>query len=163
LPAPDAAEAFGSITTLLRHSLAEQLLLRLANKSRPKTPAATKASVAKPCKVGSRRRPLPFLGAFRQEIQNIRCLFARWLSLALCPSGERLLRNPNGLGYFGRLLDDDVSIVSKRGELFFGRLHNSTIPEIATTCETGSGTGTLASQLLHCSRVSARSIAMLSS
>jgi hypothetical protein len=35
------------------------------------------------------------------------------------------------------LLDDDVPIVSKRSELFFGRLHNSMIPEIRTTCEIG--------------------------
>jgi hypothetical protein len=82
-------------------------------------------------------RTLPFLGTLVQEIQNIGCLFACWLSLALSPPRERLLRNSYRLGYFGSLLDDDVPIVSKRGELFFGRLHNLTIPEIGTTRETG--------------------------
>jgi hypothetical protein len=82
-------------------------------------------------------RTLPFLGTFVQEIQNIGCLFARWLSLALSPSRKRLLRHSYRLGYFGSLLDDDVPIVSQRGELFFGRLHNLTIPENGTTRETG--------------------------
>jgi hypothetical protein len=82
-------------------------------------------------------RTLPFLGTIGQKIQNIGCLFARWLSLALSPSGKRLLRNSYRLGYFGRLLDDDIPIVSKRGKLFFGRLHNLTIPENGTTRETG--------------------------
>jgi hypothetical protein len=82
-------------------------------------------------------RTLPFLGTLVQEIQNIGCLFARRVSLALRPSRERLLRNSYRLGYFRSLLDDDVPIVSKRGKLFFGRLHNLTIPEIRTTRETG--------------------------
>jgi hypothetical protein len=82
-------------------------------------------------------RALPFLGTLGQEIQNIGCLFARWLALALSPSCERLLRNSYRLGYFGSLLDDDVPIVSKRSELFFGGLHNLKIPEIETTRETG--------------------------
>jgi hypothetical protein len=30
-------------------------------------------------------------------------------------------------------LDDDVPIVSESGELFFGRFHASTIPEIGAT------------------------------
>ena len=102
----------------------------MATTSRPKTGCDGDASYFAD-------RTLPFLGTLVQEIQNIGCLFACWLSLALSPPRKRLLRNSYRLGYFGSLLDDDVPIVSKRGELFFGRLHNLTIPEIGTTRETG--------------------------
>ena len=42
-------------------------------------------------------------------------------------------RNSYGLGDFRGVLDDDVPIVSESGELFFGRFHASTIPEIGAT------------------------------
>jgi hypothetical protein len=64
-------------------------------------------------------------------------LFAGRLPGALGPPSERLLRNPYPFGYFRGLLDDDVPIVSKRSELFFGRFHKSKIPEIGSMGETG--------------------------
>ena len=50
--------------------------------------------------------------------------------MAFGPPCKRLLRNSYGFGYFGGLLDDYVPIVAKRGELFFGRFHAPTIPEM---------------------------------
>ena len=47
------------------------------------------------------------------------------------------MRNPYRLGYLRGLLDDDVPIVSKGSELFFGRFHESKIPEIGIMGETG--------------------------
>ena len=66
-----------------------------------------------------------------QELQNLICLIARGFSLALRPSRERLGRHSYLLGYFGNVLNDDVSVVSKSSELFFGGFHELTIPEIA--------------------------------
>jgi hypothetical protein len=77
------------------------------------------------------------LRALVQEIQDFGCLFARRLPGALRPSRKRLLRNPYRLGYFRSLLDDDVPIVSKCSELFFGRFHKLKIQKIATVGKTG--------------------------
>src|SRR5580692_3272666 len=74
------------------------------------------------------RRPSPDL--LSQETQDLLCLFAGRLSFAFHPSLERLPRNPYALGNFGKMLIDDVPVVSQRCELFFGRLHEPTIPEI---------------------------------
>jgi Transposase DDE domain len=54
-------------------------------------------------------------------------------SSSLGPSRKRLRRNSYGLGDFRGVLDDDVPIVSESGELFFGRFHAPTIPEIGAT------------------------------
>src|SRR5262249_20072806 len=66
-----------------------------------------------------------------QELQNFVCLIARGFSLALRPSRERLGRHSYRLGYFGNVLNDDVSVVSKSSELFFGGFHELTIPRTA--------------------------------
>jgi hypothetical protein len=121
---------FQSIAKTFSHSTYARLPLGIATTSPPKTGCDGDISYFAD-------RTLPFLGTLVQEIQNIGCLFACWLSLTLSPPRQRLLRNSYRLGYFGSLLDDDVPIVSKRGELFFGRLHSLTIPEIGTTRETG--------------------------
>jgi hypothetical protein len=81
----------------------------------------------------SRPNLLPCLGFFSQELQNFVCLFARKFSVALGPSRKRLRRNSYGLGDSRGVLDDDVPIVSESGELFFGRFHAQTIPEIGAT------------------------------
>jgi hypothetical protein len=52
-------------------------------------------------------------GAFLQELQNTRRLFAGGFALVLSPTYKRLLRNPYGLGYFGGLLEDNVPVVPK--------------------------------------------------
>ena len=58
-----------------------------------------------------------------QEIQDLLCLFAGWLSFAFHPSFKRLGWNPYALGNFGKMLIDDFPVVSESAELFFGRLH----------------------------------------
>ena len=65
-----------------------------------------------------------------QELQNFVCLIARGFSLALRPSRERLRRHSYGLGYLWNVLNDDVPVVSKSSELFFGGFHELTIPDI---------------------------------
>ena len=50
-------------------------------------------------------------GAFLQELQNSCCLFAGGLSLVFSPTLKSLLRNSDGVGYFGRLLEDNIPVV----------------------------------------------------
>jgi len=66
-------------------------------------------------------RPPPDLVS--QEVQDLLCLFTGRLSFVFHPSFKRLGWNPYALSNFGKMLIDDVPVVSESRKLFFGRLH----------------------------------------
>jgi hypothetical protein len=63
------------------------------------------------------------LSFFFQELQNLFCLFARGLPVALCPASERLWRNADRFGHLRGMLYNDVPVITESGELNFSRLH----------------------------------------
>ena len=69
------------------------------------------------------------------KLQDLFCLFARWLPFALSPSHKRLSRNSQCVGDSRGVLGYNVAIVSQSGVLLFGRfhLHLLTISELVAT------------------------------
>src|SRR5439155_12990842 len=66
-----------------------------------------------------------------QEVQDFLSLFAGRLSFVFHPSLQRLRGNTNRISYFGKVLNNNVSVISQSGELFFSRLHDLMIAEFS--------------------------------
>jgi hypothetical protein len=67
------------------------------------------------------------------KLQDLFCLFARWLPFALSPSHKCLSRNSQCVGDSRGVLGYNVAIVSQSGVLLFGRFHLLTISELVAT------------------------------
>ena len=79
--------------------------------------AATKVALEKPDHSSQGERQVPRvtllpLVTLAEKVQNLLGLFAGRFSLAFHPSCECLLRNSQGLGNFGALLDDNIPVIS---------------------------------------------------
>ena len=57
------------------------------------------------------------------ELQNLFCLFARWLTFTLGPPHKRLGRNSQRVCDFGGVLSYNIPIISQGGVLLFGWFH----------------------------------------